>query len=68
MDEITFSRLRMGDLVKPSFDCRIFVVTANYGNRATAVATIDMTNPQEWELVSKVQQLQYQGAEKTGRP
>jgi hypothetical protein len=27
-----------------------FVVTANYGDRATAVLTVDITNPSEWEV------------------
>ena len=29
----------------------IYLVTDNYGNRATAVATVDITNPSEWLIV-----------------
>lgn len=30
-----------------------FTVTDNFGDRVTAVKTVDMTNPVEWELVNK---------------
>lgn len=29
----------------------IYLVTDNYGNRVTAVATVDITNPNEWLIV-----------------
>lgn len=45
--------LQRGDIVQPHGDSRTFVVTANYGGRVTAVASVDMTNPTEWELVLK---------------
>lgn len=32
---------------------RTYVVMANYGNRVTAVRTVDVTNPAEWDLVYK---------------
>lgn len=31
-------------------------VTGNYGDRVTAAQTVDLTNPPEWELVSKANQ------------
>jgi len=55
MDTSTFKNLQQGDVVKPSGDYRTFVVMANYGGRVTAAATVDMTNPSEWELVTKAQ-------------
>lgn len=27
-----------------------FVISANFGDRATAVQTVDITNPSEWEV------------------
>lgn len=46
-------KLERGDIVLPFGDNRTFIVTANYGNHVTAVATVDITNPPEWELVLK---------------
>lgn len=45
--------LKRGDIVKLKSDSRTFVVTENYGKRVTAVATVDITNPPEWEVVLK---------------
>lgn len=46
-----FRTLKRGDVVKHKHDSRTFVVTANYGDRVTAVSSVDMTNPHEWEAV-----------------
>jgi hypothetical protein len=53
MNKKEFYELKPGDMVKNvgSDDDRVFVVTANYGGRVTAVASVDLTNPPEWELV-----------------
>ena len=53
MDKKKFNNLERGDIVKHVSEARTFVVTANYGKRVTATATIDMTNPSECELVWK---------------
>lgn len=53
MTDYELKHLQRGDIVKSLFDSRTFVVTGNYGGHATAVATIDMTNPAEWGLVLK---------------
>lgn len=45
--------LERGDIVKHALDSRTFIVTGNYGGRVTAVATVDITNPPEWEVVLK---------------
>lgn len=47
-----FRKLKRGDLVKHKHDRRTFVVTSNYGGRVTAVSSVDMTNPSEWDLVN----------------
>ena len=49
----TFKKLQTGDIIKHATDKRPFIVTANYGDRVTAVAVVDMTNPSEWQLVLK---------------
>jgi hypothetical protein len=49
--------LKRGDIVR-SISGNVYVVTANYGTHATAVNTIDVSNPIEWEvLVSGTQTL-----------
>jgi|WetSurMetagenome_2_1015567.scaffolds.fasta_scaffold1234313_2 hypothetical protein len=53
MDRQTFCELHTGDLVVGRVTGEVYVVMSNYGNRATAVRTIDMTNPNDWELVNK---------------
>jgi len=56
MEDKTFRDLERGDLIKHKikYDCeRVFVVTGNYGGHITAAATVDMTNPPEWDLVRK---------------
>jgi predicted transcriptional regulator len=48
--------LQVGDIVcHASLDImHSNIVTANYGSRITAVHTVDITNPIEWLIVSKV--------------
>ena len=55
MDKGDFKGLATGDIVRHKiFKQHSFIVTSNYGNRVTAVATVDMTNPHEWEIIRKV--------------
>lgn len=46
--------LQPGDIVSNQDWGDRFIVTANYGDRVTAVRTADLTNPDEWNLVSTV--------------
>lgn len=48
-----FVKLSPGDLIRPAGGGEVLMVTGNYGGRVTAVKTVDMTNADEWELVSK---------------
>jgi len=48
-----FENLGTGDLVRHKASPRASLVTANYGDRVTAVQTHDITNPDEWLLVAK---------------
>jgi hypothetical protein len=53
MTQDQLKALRPGDIVQGKASMEIFVVTANYGDRVTAVKTVDITNPAEWNLVWK---------------
>ena len=44
--------LQPGDLVVSRFSGISYIVSGNYGGRATAVRTVDLTNPDEWQLSS----------------
>lgn len=47
----SISELKVGDIIKHKGTFRDpYVIMANYGDRATAVRTVDVTNPIEWEL------------------
>jgi len=53
MTKEEFSALRPGDTVRGKLPTSLpYIVTANYGDRVTAVRSADMTNPDEWELVA----------------
>jgi hypothetical protein len=43
--------LQTGDVVRGRFSGQVYIVSANYGNRVTAVDTADITNPPEWEVL-----------------
>ena len=53
MKQTDFDNLDRGDIVRSAASGAIYIVTGNYGDRVTAVKTVDMTNPIEWELVVK---------------
>jgi len=46
--------LKEGDKIHHVSDRDIlYTVTGNYGDHVTAVKTIDVTNPSEWEIVAQ---------------
>lgn len=47
--------LNRGDIVKHLGSPRSFIVTGNYGGRVTAVATVDITDPIEWEVMARAE-------------
>lgn len=53
MVEIELKLLRIGDIISHVHSSGVYVVTANYGDRVTAVKTVDVTNPYEWNITSK---------------
>ena len=46
-----FSDLERGDMVRHTTSPESYVVSFNYGSRVTAVTTVDLTNPKEWEVL-----------------
>lgn len=46
-------KLETGDVVFHHITKQEYVVTANYGERVTAVKTVDITNETEWGLLAK---------------
>jgi hypothetical protein len=54
MSKNEFKNLSVGDVVRSLFNDQTCIVTANYGDRVTAVQTADITNPTEWQLVVKM--------------
>jgi len=51
MNRKEFELLGPGDIVRHRSGSRGYIVTANYGERVTAVRTVDLTNPDEWDVV-----------------
>lgn len=43
--------LKPGDLVRHKSSSSAYIVTGNYGDRVTAVRTVDLTNSAEWDVV-----------------
>jgi hypothetical protein len=44
--------LQPGDIVRHKCSARGLIVTANYGGRVTAVRTYEVTNPDEWDVIT----------------
>jgi hypothetical protein len=42
--------LKVGDIVRGKLSKISFLVTGNYGGRVTAVKTVDLTSPDNWEV------------------
>lgn len=53
MTQAEFDQLREGDLVISICDGLAYIVTLDYGDRKIAVRTVELTNPDEWQLVHK---------------
>lgn len=47
----SLEELQVGDIIRGYSRQLVFVVTANYGSRVTAVRSQDVTNPSEWEVL-----------------
>lgn len=48
-----FAELQVGDLIKNRSGDVTLVVTSHYGDRVIAVETWSVSNPPEWNIVSK---------------
>ena len=54
MTDQEFRELDRGDIVRHRMDrARSYIVDGNYGGHVTAVRTVDISNPSEWEVVYK---------------
>ncbi len=56
MTKEDLKNLNKGDLVKGKSSGKtfiVFIVDYKYGSRLTAVETVDITNPDEWDLIFK---------------
>jgi hypothetical protein len=51
VDVTKLDQLQPGDCVRHKNGRVVYFVTANYGQRVTAVSTADLTNPNEWEVL-----------------
>lgn len=49
----SISKLKRGDIIRNMGSPDSLVVTSCYGSTATAVLTVEVTNPSEWLLVEK---------------
>lgn len=45
-------KLKRGDIVRNKKSQNSYVVSANYGDRVTAICSVDITNAQEWEVLN----------------
>lgn len=43
--------LQPGDTIRGKLSGNSYIVTANYGDRVTAVRTADVTNHEEWDVI-----------------
>ncbi len=53
MNQNQFKELRPGDIVRHKLGTRAYIVTDNFRDRVTAIRTVDLTNPDEWDIVVK---------------
>jgi len=53
MTKEEFSKLKEGHIVRGKLSGLAYIVTGNYGDHVTAVRTVELTRPSEWELVAK---------------
>jgi len=45
------SDIRPGTLIRGKLSGDVYIVTGNYGTRLTAVRSVDVTHPPEWDVV-----------------
>jgi len=62
MNKKELKNLKTGDIVRSKLNNISYMIHANYGNRCTAVKTVDITNPTEWNIVFKAIHKKYREA------
>lgn len=56
MTKTEFERLQPGQIIQHKKDNKwVFIVHQNFGERLTAVRTIEVRDPENWDMVTKVQ-------------
>lgn len=53
MTKEQFKKLSRGDIVRHKSGGASLLIDGDYGTRKTAIRTIDLINPSEWDLVFK---------------
>ena len=53
MNQEEFDNLKGGDIIRHLPSSIAYIVTSNYGDRVTAVRTVDVRNPGDWFLAAK---------------
>ncbi len=53
MTKEEFKNLSRGDIIRHKDKTQSALVDVTFGDRVTAVQTIDVTNPEEWDIVCK---------------
>jgi hypothetical protein len=48
-----FVKLDRGDLVRHKLESKAYIVDANYGSMVVGIHSVTITNPDEWDLISK---------------
>jgi hypothetical protein len=51
MTKEQMKRLQPGDIIRGKVSGEAFIVTANYGERVTAVKTVDIKCSSEWDVI-----------------
>lgn len=50
----SLNELHLGDIVRGRLTKRVYIVTANYGSYVTAVASQDISQPNEWTVLREL--------------
>ena len=63
MNENDFKWLNAGDVVRHRLEHQALVVVANYGDHVIAVRVVEITNPNEWNLLYKADMIKINRAD-----
>lgn len=52
-EKLNIKSVKQGDLIRSKVNDISYIVYARYGDRITAVRTVDITNEDEWEVLNE---------------